>query len=213
MLRRQLFAAAASTAAGAGLLNAAKTGSAVSSIETPDRVRLYHRDWGNGQPILFVHGWAMNCDMWQYQMLHLAEHGMRCIAFDRRGHGRSNDPGRGYDFDTLAGDLSSVIEQLNLRDVVLVGHSMGAAEVIRYLTRYGSGRVRKALLLAPSLPFIMKTDDNPHGIDKRALDSLRASFAVDFPKWLASAAHRRSSLLRHRRKQSNGESISASRLH
>ncbi len=168
---------------------AATAGAApISFIETNDRTTLFHKDWGTGRPVVFLHGWALNSDMWQYQMIHLANQGFRCIAYDRRGHGRSSDPGRGYDYDTLAGDLASVMERLDLRDAVLVGHSMGAGEVVRYLTRYGTKRVSRALLVAPSLPFILKTEDNPDGVDKSLLDTFRAQICRDFPKWLADNA-------------------------
>ena len=168
---------------------AATAGAApISFIETNDRTTLFHKDWGSGRPVVFLHGWALNSDMWQYQMIHLANQGFRCIAYDRRGHGRSSDPGRGYDYDTLAGDLASVMERLDLRDAVLVGHSMGAGEVVRYLTRYGTKRVSRALLLAPTLPFILKTEDNPDGVDRHVLDTVRARYCTDFPKWLADSA-------------------------
>jgi pimeloyl-ACP methyl ester carboxylesterase len=126
--------------------------------------------------------------MWQYQMIHLGNHGIRTIAFDRRGHGRSSDPGSGYDFDTLADDLAVMIDQLNLRDVVLVGHSMGAAEVVRYLSRHGSSRVSRVLLLSPTMPLILKTPDNPDGVDKADLDHFRATLSTDLPRWLAENA-------------------------
>ena len=121
-------------------------------VETADRTTLFYKDWGTGKPVLFIHGWALNCDMWQYQMIHLASQGVRCLAYDCRGHGRSSDPGRGYDFDSLADDLASFIEQLDLRDLVLVGHSMGAAEIARYLSRHGSARVARALFLLRRSP-------------------------------------------------------------
>ena len=122
-------------------------------------------------------------------MVHLAANGFRCVAYDRRGHGRSTDPGRGYDFDTLADDLAAVLERLDLRDVTLVGHSMGCAEITRYLTRHGSSRVARIALVSVSLPFVMKTVDNPDGVDKSALDAQRTSWARgDFPKWLGENA-------------------------
>jgi pimeloyl-ACP methyl ester carboxylesterase len=121
--------------------------------------------------------------MWQYQMVHLADRGFRTIAYDNRGHGRSSDPGHGFDYDTLADDLAAVIEQLDLREVVLVGHSMGAGQVVRYLARHGGSRVRKALLLAPSI-----RPDRPDGVDKQKPDQLRALLCADLPKWLADAA-------------------------
>jgi pimeloyl-ACP methyl ester carboxylesterase len=180
MQRRHLLTAIAAAATA----NAAP----IPFIETNDRTTLFHKDWGTGRPVLFVHGWALNSDMWQYQMIHLAGQGFRCVAYDRRGHGRSSDPGRGYDYDTLADDLASVMERLNLRDAVLVGHSMGAGEVVRYLTRHGAKRVSRALLVAPALPFILKTADNPDGVDKEVLDTVRGRFCTDFPKWLADNA-------------------------
>jgi non-heme chloroperoxidase len=160
------------------------------------RASLFYKDWGAckasrlhaANPVLFVHGWSLNSDMWQYQMLHLSNHGVRTLAYDRRGHGRSTDPGLGYDIDTLADDLAAVINQLDLRDVILVGHSMGAAEVVRFLSRHGASRVSRVLLLSTTLPFILKTRDNPQGIDKTALDQIRAALATDFPKWLTENA-------------------------
>jgi pimeloyl-ACP methyl ester carboxylesterase len=121
-------------------------------------------------------------------MTTLAGQGWRCVAVDRRGHGRSDEPGRGYDFDTLAGDVSAVIEKLDLRDVLLVGHSMGAAEVVRYLTRYRSRRVSRAVLVAPTTPFTMRTDDNPEGATRDALEKLRQNLAGDFHRQVARAA-------------------------
>src|SRR6476661_7767251 len=132
-------------------------------IATEDGVHLFYRDWGQGRPVLFVGGWSMPSDSWGYQMLALSRQGLRCVAFDRRGHGRSSDPGRGYDFDTLADDLAAVIEKLDLRDVTLVGHSMGCAEIARYLVRHGVSRVARVAFVSASLPFVMKTDDNPDG--------------------------------------------------
>jgi non-heme chloroperoxidase len=207
MNRRELFkstAGIAITVAGAGIFAAdpdAVWGTANRSgalgrnilptpfIETHDRVGLFHRDWGTGKPVLFVHGWALNSETWQYQMVHLAANGFRCIAYDRRGHGRSTDPGRGYDFDTLADDLAAVIDQLDLRDVTLVGHSMGCAEIVRYITRHGAGRIARAALVAVSLPLAMKTSDNPDGVDKSVLDAQRASWSRGhFPSWLGENA-------------------------
>ena len=208
MNRRELFksatAATVSVAAGAALLasdpDAVRAGAATREspartllpmpfIQTRDRAGLFYRDWGVGKPVVFVHSWAVNSDLWQYQMVHLAANGFRCVAFDRRGHGRSTDPGRGYDFDTLADDLAAVLDQLNLRDVTLVGHSMGCAEIARYLTRHGASRISRIALVAPSLPFAMKTADNPDGVDKNALDAMRASWSRgEFPKWLGENA-------------------------
>jgi pimeloyl-ACP methyl ester carboxylesterase len=155
-------------------------------IETRDGVRLFHRDWGEGRPVVFLHGWALTSEMWNYQAAPLHTQGLRCVSFDRRGHGRSDDPGRGYDLDTLANDLEDVLAALDLRDVVLVGHSFGAAEMTRYLSRQGSGgRVAKALFLAPALPCALKTPDNPDGVDRAVFDHVRREMLLrDYPKWL-----------------------------
>jgi non-heme chloroperoxidase len=157
-------------------------------IETRDRTMLFHKDWGSGKPVLFVHSWAANTTLWQYQMVDLSDRGLRCIAYDQRGFGRSTDPGCGYDYDSLADDLHDVIEALDLRDVALVGHSMGCGEIVRYVTRHGASRVSRAVLVAPTLPFILKTPDNPDGVDKSYLEKLRGSWMKDFPKWLGDNA-------------------------
>jgi pimeloyl-ACP methyl ester carboxylesterase len=155
----------------------------LSSVETPNGVNLYCRSWGLGRPLVFVHGWAVNCDVWQYQMSALHGHA-RCIAYDKRGHGRSSDPGGGYDYDTLADDLAAVLANLDLRDVVLVGHSMGPAEIVRYLSRHGSGRISRLVLISSALPFIMKTADNPGGIDASVFTERRKSWMQDMPQFL-----------------------------
>lgn len=147
-------------------------------IRTCDGVNLFYRDWGEGKPVVFVAGWSLPSDQWNYQMLALLEQGMRVIAFDRRGHGRSSDPGRGYTLDTLADDLSAVLEALDLHEVTLVAHSMGCNEVVRYLSRHGSGRVEAAALLGTMTP------------DFRAAGELmehfrREQLSRDFPLWIA----------------------------
>ena len=148
-------------------------------------VSLFYRDWGAGSPVVvFVHGWPMHSDMWQYQMLHLASAGVRVVAYDQRGCGRSSDPGIGYDFNSLSDDLASVIEQLRLKNVVLVGHSIGAGQIVRYLSRHGSSAVSGIILVSASLPFIQRSLDNPDGIDPAHLEHLRALIRTDVPKWL-----------------------------
>lgn len=122
-------------------------------IETSDGTRLFYRDWGSGSPVVFCHPWALNADIWEYQLNELTEQGLRCITYDRRGHGRSEDPGRGYDFDTLGEDLAAVIQKLDLRDITLVGYSMGSGEIIRYVSRHGTGRVARVLFTSPSLRY------------------------------------------------------------
>jgi pimeloyl-ACP methyl ester carboxylesterase len=156
-------------------------------IRTDDGVDLFYRDWGNpeAEPVLFVAGWSLPSDMWQYQMLALSQHGLRCIAIDRRGHGRSGDPGRGYDFDTLAADIAAVIESLDLRRVTLVGHSMGCNEIVRYLSCHGSARVARIALLGSMTPMICRDDSNPDGIDPALLEAFRSQqLGRDFPQWI-----------------------------
>jgi pimeloyl-ACP methyl ester carboxylesterase len=168
--------------------DAKPAGAASCFIPAGDRTSLYYPDWGSGRPVLFVHSWGFNADLWQYQMIHLTGHGLRCVAFDRRGHGRSSDPGRGYTCDRLADDLAAVIEQLDLRDVTLVGHSMGCAEIVRYLARRGAGRVSSLVVAAPSLAFRLKTPDNPDGAQRSMVDDLCARMTSDLPQWLAENA-------------------------
>src|SRR5215510_164963 len=112
-------------------------------IETGDGTGLFYKDWGKGKPVVFVTGWAVNSDMWEYQMTYLSGRGLRCIAYDRRGHGRSGQTDRGYDYDTLADDLAALIARLDLRGATLVGHSMGGGEIVRYLSRHGAARVSR----------------------------------------------------------------------
>src|SRR3984885_11173160 len=198
MDRRTLLKSAASTVAGAGLL-AAATDNAISAqtsshakpragdfIETSDEVKLAYTDWGAGKPVVFIHAWALPSAMWDYQIGALSEQGLRCIAYDRRGHGRSSKPGGGFDCDTLADDLSALLTQLDLHGVTLVSQSFGSAEVVRYLTRHGAGRIEKIVLIAPAaLPFVMKTSDNPNGIPAEQLEFFRTGvLQSDFPKWL-----------------------------
>ena len=143
-------------------------------METKDATRLYYKEWGSGKPVVFLSGWGLSSDMWSYQMMDLSAKGLRCIAYDRRGHGRSDDPGRGYDYDTLADDLASLLERLDLREVTLVAHSMAGGELIRYLTRYGSERIAGGVLIGSGLPYPLKTDDNPAGFDRSLIDLNRA---------------------------------------
>ncbi len=154
-------------------------------IRTVDGVSLFYRDWGQGEPVVFVASWSLASDSWNYQMLALSEAGFRCIAFDRRGHGRSSDPGRGYDFDTLANDLAAVLDVLDLRGITLVGHSMATGEIIRYLTRHGSDRVARIALIGTITPLLLRTADNPDGIDASYFEGFRRDELMrDFPKWI-----------------------------
>jgi non-heme chloroperoxidase len=151
-------------------------------IQTEPNVSLFYRDWGAGAPVLFCAAWALSSVAWQYQMLSVVDAGHRAVAYDRRGHGRSDDPGRGYDYDTLSADLAAVIESLDLRDLTLVAHSMASGEVVRYLSRYGEDRVARVMLLAPTTPFLLKTEDNPVGVDGEFFVQRRER--QDFARWI-----------------------------
>ncbi|PVE21595.1 alpha/beta hydrolase [Microvirga sp. KLBC 81] len=153
-------------------------------ITTKDGTEIYYKDWGRGQPVLFSHGWPLSADMWEYQMLHLARHGYRAVAFDRRGFGRSSQPWDGYDYDTFADDIAQLIEHLDLQDVVLVGFSMGGGDVVRYLTRHGSGRVAKLVLISAVTPFFIKSEDHPDGVPSEVFEGIRAGIANDRPQFL-----------------------------
>jgi non-heme chloroperoxidase len=153
-------------------------------IRTADGLRLFHLDWGEGRPVVFVHSWALNSDMWAYQIAHLSDRGVRCIAYDRRGHGRSDATPRNFNMGDLADDLAAVIETLGLRDVVLVGHSLGGAEILRYVSRHGTARIARIALLAPATPFLLQTEDNPHGAPAAYFEQMRAQWNTDFPKWV-----------------------------
>ena len=154
-------------------------------IKTQDGVQLYYKDWGVGRPVVLVHGWPLNADMWEYQMAHLAAHGLRCIAYDRRGFGRSEQPWLGYDYDTLADDLATVIQTLELQDVALVGFSMGGGEVARYLGRHGSARVSRAALVSCVTPYMLKTAEHPDGVDVSVFDRMVEGLMKDRAHFLA----------------------------
>lgn len=161
----------------------ANTVLASNFIRTADGTDLFYRDWGTGAPLLFLAGWTLESSMWGYQMQPLSSR-FRCIAYDRRGHGRSGDPGRGYDFDTLADDLAMVLDTLGLRQVVVVAHSLASGEIVRYLTRYGTARVAGVVMVAPAaIPYLARTPDNPIGIDPETLRANLAELTEDFPGW------------------------------
>src|SRR5262245_47558516 len=151
----------------------------MSTISTKDGTQIYYKDWGTGPVVTFSHGWPLNADMWDGQMLFLSQNGFRCIAHDRRGHGRSSQASSGNDMDGYADDLAAVIEALDLKEVTLVGHSTGGGEVARYIGRHGTSRVAKAVLIAAVPPLMAKTDANPEGIPIEVFDGLRASLAKD----------------------------------
>src|SRR5579884_1146038 len=157
-------------------------------FETNDKTSLYYRDWGTGTPVVFVSAWSLSGAMWEYQMLPLSDQGLRCIAYDRRGHGRSDDPGRGYDFDTLADDLAGLLVHLDLKGVTLVGNSTGCCEIIRYLSRHGTNRIARVVLTSTRTPFLTRTEDNPEGVPKVFLDQANAALTTDRPLYMESGA-------------------------
>jgi non-heme chloroperoxidase len=150
-----------------------------SYLTTRDSTRIYYKDWGTGQPVVFSHGWPLNADAWDDQLIIVAGNGFRAIAHDRRGHGRSSQPWDGNDMDTYADDLAALIETLDLRDVVLVGHSTGGGEVTRYVGRYGTERVAKVVLVGAITPLMLKTEANPGGLPIEVFDDIRAGVAGD----------------------------------
>ena len=151
----------------------------MSTITTKDGTELYYKDWGTGQPVVFSHGWPLNADAWESQMVYLAANGYRCIAHDRRGHGRSSQPWNGNDMDTYADDLSELIETLGLKGITLVGHSTGGGEVARYIGRHGTKRVAKAVLIGSVTPLMLKTAANPGGLPMKVFDGIRAGVTAD----------------------------------
>jgi len=149
------------------------------TITTKDGTSIYYKDWGEGQPIVFSHGWPLSADAWEDQMIFLAAEGFRCIAHDRRGHGRSSQPWSGNDMDTYADDLAELVQALDLNNAIHVGHSTGGGEVARYIGRHGQWRVAKAVLISAVPPLMLKTDANPDGLPIEAFDQIRVGVLAD----------------------------------
>src|SRR5512134_1138756 len=153
------------------------------TITTTDGTTIYYKDWGTGQPVLFSHGWPLNADSWESQMIFLASHGCRCIAHDRRGHGRSSQPWDGNDMDHYADDLADLLDALDVKGAALVGHSTGGGEVTRYIGRHGTKRVAKAVLVGAVPPIMLKTAVNPGGLPIDVFDGIRANVLADRSKF------------------------------
>ena len=151
----------------------------MSTITTKDGTQIFYKDWGEGQPVVFSHGWPLSADAWDSQMLFLASHGYRAIAHDRRGHGRSSQPWDGNDMDTYAADLAALTEKLDLRNAIHIGHSTGGGEVVRYIGRHGTKRVAKAVLIGAVPPLMLKTAANPGGLPMDVFDNIRQGVLAD----------------------------------
>ena len=157
-------------------------------ITTKDGTQIHYKDWGAGRPIVFSHGWPLSADSWESQMFFLASNGYRCIAHDRRGHGRSSQPWNGNEMDTFADDLSELFETLDLKNAVLIGFSMGGGEVARYIGRHGTKRVAKVVLISAVPPLMLKTSANPGGLPIKVFDDIRAGSIADRAKFYKDLA-------------------------
>lgn len=163
----------------------------MSKIEIKSKgssINLFYEDWGTGSPVVFIHGWPLSHEMWEYQMNALASQGLRCLAYDRRGFGKSDKPWDGYDYDTLANDLNGFLEALDINNATLVGFSMGGGEVVSYLSLFGSKRVSKAVLVSSVTPILIQRADNPEGVPAEKFEEMTAQLKDDRPAFLATFA-------------------------
>ena len=157
-------------------------------VTAQDSTEIYYRDWGTGTPVVLIHGWPLDSDMWEKQANFLAAQNLRVITYDRRGFGRSGQSWDGYDYDTFAADLNVLMEKLDIRGATLVGFSMGGGEVVRYLSLYGSSRVNKAVLISAVTPYLLKTADNPEGVDQKIFEDMTENLLKDRPAFLKAFA-------------------------
>jgi non-heme chloroperoxidase len=175
------------------LLDAAQAASraergSMTAITTKDGAQIYYKDWGTGDPVVFSHGWPLSADAWEAQMFFLGSNGYRCIAHDRRGHGRSSQPWNGNDMDTYADDLAQLFEALDLRGATMIGHSTGGGEVARYIGRHGTKRVKKAVLMGAVPPIMLKTAANPGGLPMDVFDGFRKAYLADRSQFFLDVA-------------------------
>lgn len=159
----------------------------INSIQNNEEpVKIYYEDLGKGKPVVFIHGWPLSGSMWEYQVTQLPQQGLRCIVYDRRGFGKSDRPFSSYDYDTLAGDLKSLLDELDLSDVTLVGFSMGGGEIAKYFSLYGGARVSKVVLVSAVVPYMLQTDSNPDGVPQEIFDTMLKGMVDDRPSFLES---------------------------
>ncbi|MDN5004904.1 alpha/beta fold hydrolase [Bradyrhizobium sp. GCM10027634] len=186
VLEATLLGTALAAASGAGAPAAAQPVVRSPYVVARDGTKLFVQDWGSGKPVVLLTAWTFDASTWGSHIAALNEKGFRCLAPDRRGHGRSEMPSAGYDLDTLTDDVAAIIEARDLRDVTLVGFSMGTVEALNYLGRYGSDRIARLVLVAPTTPFLVKTEDNPDAVPKAMIETDHAAIARDFAKWIAA---------------------------
>ncbi|WP_298876291.1 alpha/beta hydrolase [uncultured Bradyrhizobium sp.] len=186
VLEASFLGTALAATSGASASAAAQPAARSPYVTARDGTKLFVQDWGNGKPVLLLSAWTFNGSAWGTQIAALNEKGFRCIAPDRRGHGRSEMPSSGYDLETLTNDVADIIEARDLSDVTLVGFSMGTNEAVNYLGRYGSDRIARLVLVSPTTPFLVKTEDNPDAVPMAMIEADNAAVARDFAKWIAA---------------------------